>query len=189
MQIFNSKAFISTLASFSVFKSSPKNDTFDFIKQLFNFDILQRNIVYINHRIPPALQEVIILGLYDEFEKLLDNIQSTSKPVKCDSRDKLKLNNAAKKHLRELNISENDSVKSFLIKISTEKMKNKVLNFIFYCACIHPYTRKVIMRHYLLTFIKTSIFNESKIQLYYTLEDERKEKIINDFFVSIVIIT
>ena len=41
------------------------------------------------------------------------------------------------------------------------------------------------MRHYLLTFIKTSIFNESKIQLYYTLEDERKEKIINDFFVKI----
>jgi Leucine-rich repeat (LRR) protein len=193
MQIYNSKSFISTLAAFSVFKpsSAPPNDTYDFIKQLFNFDSLHRNIIYINQS--TALQDIILLGFYNDFENALNSLDTALAPIKCSLRNKMKLNDNSKKHLKEVNISENPAVKAFLAKMPSSKIENQVLKFIFYCACIKPTTRNVIMRHYLLSFIKTSVFNDSvhanKIQLDYTLSNdadrERNQKIINSFFVKV----
>jgi Leucine-rich repeat (LRR) protein len=193
MTIFNSKSFITTLAAFSIFKpaTSPQNDMYDFIKQFFNFDSYGRNMIYINHTNPQAqtMQSIILMGLYNDFETLFRDIDASfvDDTVKCSLRDKKLLNDEFKKHMKNLNISTHPLINNFLKKIPNELHK-KVLTLIFYCVCIKPVTRELVMAHYLLAFMKTSVFQkhqlENKIQLDYTVNTGEAD-IINQFFVKI----
>lgn len=199
MQIYNSKALIATIATFNIFKKNTNplftlgTSTCDFIKQLFNFDKNGEKIIYINKE--ADLQHIILRGLYFEFETLLDNIDITT--VKCSERDKEMFNKKSSSHLTKLNLSQNPFVVAFLNRFDPKEdktLRNQVLKFLFYSACIQPITRKIIMRHYLLSFMKTSFFNDNittnKIQLDYSIKGddddiEQKEEIINNFFVNI----
>jgi len=84
IKLFYDKSFIDTICFFKIFKSNEINDTtFDFIKELFTFDRNQ-NINNIYYNKSTILGSIIISGLYDEFEKLIDEIKTL---LNCSKRE------------------------------------------------------------------------------------------------------
>jgi len=166
------------------------NDTYDFIIQMFNFDNFDRNFIYKNKHC--ILDDIIMSGFYDEFEELISRIgtveeekeikEETKKYVICSNRDKTKLSN--NKHYKIINIVENVNYKEILSKASEKKLNlDKIKTFIFYSVCIKPKTREMIMRHYLLSFIKSSEFRKQKQITIST--DFSPENKINNFLLNI----
>ena len=77
IEIYNYEEFISTIATFKVFQPKKKfnlgcSDMYNFIIQMFNFDNRDRNNIYLNQKC--YLKDIILNGLYDKLEKLLDRI-------------------------------------------------------------------------------------------------------------------
>jgi hypothetical protein len=211
IKYYNDKAFIHTLASFRIYDNSndtplpirleKTNLTFEFIKELFNFDRNDQPIIYFNRQ--TVLGLIIICGLYDIFEKLLDynheKIYCNEKQLfktKKQHTDKLDVTQIA--HINQIKIKDIDITK--IINIISEKtnreikkkfrcndLENDIRKFIFYSICIESETRQTIMRHYLLNFIKSSIFvkYKDKIQLDTTSDSDDNIKEINDFLVFI----
>jgi Leucine-rich repeat (LRR) protein len=170
-----------------------KNDTYDFIIQMFNFDNFNRNFIYKNKHC--ILDDIIVSGFYDEFEELISRIgtvetkEETKEEIKkkyviCSNRDKKQLSNI--KHYKKINIVENVSYKEILSKASEKNLNvDKIKTFIFYSVCIKPKTREMIMRHYLLSFIKSSEFRKQKqITISTDFSPENKGK-INNFLLNI----
>lgn len=186
------------------------NYTYDFINQLFNFDRYNLNYIYLNN--DTILKYIIISGLYDDFEILLSKIKikydkdiiegEGEKIIECEIRKKEMFDKPNQKmvHLQKLNIKDNPDIENFInnfidspfiskmIKDNKTKIKliNDLLKFLFYAICIKPKTRKYIMRHYLLSFIKSPIFQDYKDKI--VLENtsyKRKKKIINNFLLNI----
>jgi len=82
--LFKNKSFIYTISSFKIFKTiEEKNDTFDFIKELFNFH-RENDINQIFHNKFTILGLIIISGLYDDFEKLIESV--SSEIIDCNKR-------------------------------------------------------------------------------------------------------
>ena len=258
MLYYYNEAFINTLSTFKVFK--PKsleeipiyNNTYDFIVQLFNFDRnINLNYIYMNQR--SVLSVIIILGLYEEFENLLNKIKiidtkggvSESKNdetmIDCIEKNKIILNNKkiSEEYIKtqHKNLSEEEYKKFTENEIRTQHYKklteeeieimtkiniiplnivvefiknmkkkttyknvcndfssfindnieNEIYKFIFYSVCIGPETRKLIMRHYLLSFIKLkpNILRKYNIIIDSSADDNNSQKIINEFLVNI----
>ena len=249
IELFYEKSFTYTISSFKMFNTNEKiNDTFDFIKELFNFH-RENDINEIYHNKKTILGLIIISGLYDEFEKFIDDIKtikinqgvSESKTgddfqIDCNTRKspyykeqhtqtfiKNKLNKLVNKinkintkdkktvELLENKYKEVEDVKTKIkdLKVNIENFTKKIITyiqylnldkteeyeyeyeyeikkFIYYSVCINTDTRKYIMRHYLLHFIKSEIFFKYKDKVLDTFStDEKNQKTINDFFMNI----
>jgi len=210
IKLFYDKSFIDTICFFRVFKTNEiKNDTFDFIKELFNFD-RNENMNAIHHNKSTILRSIIISGLYDEFEKLIDEIKTIKDEktdtitLNCSKRESqyfkqqhksLKLKNSKKTEIKnkinsfigsidisrflEIIDDEEDPTK----KIKAENIGFEIKKFIYYSACIDSQVRKYIMRHYLLHFIKSHAFSKYKN----TVLDfsSTNEQLINSFLLKI----
>jgi Leucine-rich repeat (LRR) protein len=215
IELFYQKSFTYTISSFKMFKKTEEqNDTFDFIKELFNFHT-DNDINEIYHNKSTILGLIIILGLYEEFEELIDNISIIEKdegvsesktddfPINCNTRrnDKFtikeqnrNLDDQQKEYLNKI-ITIN--LKTFIekIKINKDTRKKFILNsnsiedeikkFIYYSVCINKDTRKYIMRHYLLHFIKSETFFKYKIILDTSSTDKNTQETINNFLMNI----
>jgi hypothetical protein len=68
-----------------------------------------------------------------------------------------------------------------------DNIENEIYKFIFYSVCIGPETRILVMRHYLLSFIKLkpNILRKYNIIVDSSTDDNNLQKIINDFLVNI----
>ena len=187
------------------------NDTYDFINQLFNFDRYNLNYIYLNN--DTILKYIIISGLYDDFETLLSNIKikydnnviegEGEKIIECKLRKKEIFDKPNKKtvHLQKLNIKDNSAIENFINTFlntpfitkmilygnkTKDKLINEMMKFLFYAICINPKTRKYILRHYLLSFIKSPIFQEYKDKIVLEITSYKpKKKIINNFLLNI----
>ena len=216
IKLFYDKSFIHTISSFKMFKkNNEQNDTFDFIKELFNFH-REDDINEIFYNKFTILGLIIISGLYDKFEKLIDGIQiiknggvSESKSnddiIDCNTR-KNDAFNLKTQHIEKLNKDQqqylNEIIKTkletFLKKITinrTTRKKfikdstiNEIKKFIYYTVCIDSDIRKYIMRHYLLHFIKSEFSHSSskdKILLDTSSDNEKNKEIIDRFLMNI----
>lgn len=193
IKLFYQKSFNDTISSFKMFMYNNKqNDTFEFIKELFNFH-RERQVNEYYHNKSTILGLIIISGLYDEFENLIDSIRiikrggiSESKSsnddiVNCDTRRDNNFKGILIQH-RELTEEQQDylnkifkinKLDSFVEKIKVNKhvrkefvkssdLKNEIKKFLYYSVCIERNIRRFIMRHYLLHFIKSAKFLKYK---------------------------
>ena len=216
IKLFYDNSFTYTISSFKIFKTNRyQNDTFDFIKELFNFhrDDYINEIFYNKSNI---LGIIIIEGLYEEFEKLIDGIQiikrnggvSESKSnddiIDCNTR-KNDAFNLKTQHIQKLNKDQQQylniiiktKLETFLKKITinrTTRKKfikdstiNEIKKFIYYSVCIDSDIRKYIMRHYLLHFIKSEDFYNysSKDKIDTSSDNEKNKEIIDRFLMNI----
>jgi len=170
IKLFYDKSFLYTISSFKMFKTNgERNDTFDFIKELFNFHD-KDNINEIFYNKSSILRLIIIEGLYEEFEKLIDDIKINEGLPESKSNDdiiKTKLETFLKK-----------------IKINrTTQIENEIKKFV----CIDSDIRKYIMRHYLLHFIKSEDFYNysSKDKIDTSSDNEKNKEIIDRFLMNI----
>ena len=165
--LYNNTNLIDTLAAFKIYKINKKrNETYDFISQIFNFDNYNYKFIYYNKN--TILEYIIVCGLYPEFELLLNELNEISEnKVNCDERNVILFDRKKSTHLKKINIEENKKINSFTnillkkvkeYKLNPEKIKNDLNKFLFYCVCIKPITRQYILRHYLLSFIKSAKF-------------------------------
>ena len=191
------------------------NYTYDFINQLFNFDRFNLNFIYLNNDtilkyiIVSGLYddfEILLSDIkinYDKSESQNEN--ENEKIVECKIRKKEIFDKPNKKkgHLQKLNIKDNPVIENFINTFintpfiskmiyddENDKKKDKLINdlikFLFYTVCIKPKTRQYIMRHYLLSFIKSPIFQDYKDKIMFeNTTSKRKKKIINNFLVNI----
>ena len=206
IELFYNKSFIDTICFFKIFKTNKKeNDTFDFIKELFNFSRGNINTIY--HNKTNILGSIINSGLYDDFEKLIDEIkikETDGDILNCSKRQspyftqQHKGKRNKKVHIKtkinyfigdidisrflEINIIKEDEGKEDEEK---EKKEFEIKKFIYYSICIDSQIRKYIMRHYLLHFIKSRAFFKYKDKLLNTSANETNKKIINNFLMTI----
>jgi len=190
-----------------MFKGSEINndDTFDFIKELFNFDRnLDINAIYYNQS--TILGEIIVLGLYDEFEKFIDNIEAVKNEKKetkfnCTKRKSpyFKQQHKGIKLKRSVKTEIKDNINDFVGDLDVSRFFNmsedkndgdkifELKKFIYYSLCIDPTIRKYLMRHYLLYFIKSSKFQEYKdiISLDTSSKNKKNKELINTFLMHI----
>jgi hypothetical protein len=204
IKLYNDFTFIDTLSSFKIYKlNKKKNEIYDFISQLFNFDRYSYKFIYINKN--TILEYIIVSGLYTEFELLLNDLNEISEnKVNCDERNIILFDRKKSAHLKNINIEENKKINNFIdelilkiqeykINLEIKKIKNDLKKFLFYCVCIKPVTRQYILRHYLLSFIKSASFkNYSNIILddvaepiEEDVEFNEEQEYINNFLIKI----
>jgi hypothetical protein len=204
IKFYNSSMFIETLCAFKIYKLNKKrNETYDFISQLFNFDRYTYKFIYYNKN--TILEYIIVCGLYTEFELLLNELNEISEnKVNCDERNVILFDRKKSAHLKNINIEKNKKIDNFTdklllktqeykINVELKKIKNDLNKFLFYCVCIKQDTRQYILRHYLLSFIKSANFkNYSHIILDDLADDteegvevNREQQYIDNFLVKV----
>ena len=205
IKLFYEKSFTYTISSFKMFLNTEiNNDTFDFIKELFNFDRnLDINAVYYNQS--TILVQIIVSGMYDEFEEFiisidpLYDIEKESK-LNCSRRKSpyfkkqhkgIKLKSSVKNEIKRniIGFIGDLDVTQFLLP-EDKKDEDKIFEikkFIYYSVCVDTNIRRYLMRYYLLNFIKSSQFQEYKdvISLNTYSSDIKTQKIINKFLMYI----
>jgi len=185
IKLYSSRSFIYTLDYFRHFS---ENDTTKFIKQLFTFEKNGHNVIPQKYTI---IGFIILLGLFDKFENVINSIKiksisssSDKDETDCSLKNDEEFEKKAQKQYRLLNIKKHsedffknhikDDLKDDKIqdyaknmigknKIEDEYIINLISKFLFYSVCtIQQATRQYIMRHYLLCFIKLDIYQRNK---------------------------
>ena len=204
IKLYRYDQFVDTLCAFRMYKpifdheSIERPDIYYFITQLFSFDRNNFNLLYSNR--DTILEYIIICGLFTEFEELLENLNNKEDKIDCDKKD-IKLFDDKKSkipHLKNIKIKDNEKIDNFRNVLNTELKhfttknvnENELIKFLFYCVCIKPKTRNYILRHFLLTFIKSPSFQKYKHivlnSLADTVEDGEDDQNLINTYLSIV---
>ena len=188
INLFYDKSFTYTISAFKMFKTNGiQNDTFDLIKELFNFHT-EYNINEIFHNKFTVLAIIIINGLYDKFEQIIDSIKIISKGegyieskiidevIDCnrrrsDSFDVIKVQHRLKLSEEQLN---------YLNNIITDDLNAEINNFILDIKVNGKKIRK--------KFITDSLEDEIKKFLYYSVcvESDIRKYIMRHYFLNFI---
>ena len=187
INLFYDKSFTYTISAFKMFKTNGiQNDTFDLIKELFNFHT-EYNINEIFHNKFTVLAIIIINGLYDKFEQIIDSIKIISKGegyieskiidevIDCnrrrsDSFDVIKVQHRLKLSEEQLN---------YLNNIITDDLNAEINNFILDIKVNKKIRNK---------FITDSLKDEIKKFLYYSVcvESDIRKYIMRHYFLNFI---
>ena len=187
INLFYDKSFTYTISAFKMFKTNGiQNDTFDLIKELFNFHT-EYNINEIFHNKFTVLAIIIINGLYDKFEQIIDSIKIISKGegyieskiidevIDCnrrrsDSFDLIKVQHRLKLSEEQLN---------YLNNIITDDLNAEINNFILDIKVNKKIRNK---------FITDSLKDEIKKFLYYSVcvESDIRKYIMRHYFLNFI---